>query len=93
MAAYEASVSATHPSDGFVISSYISLLAMLMDKEEDVHELRAKHLVRSFFGNRELLVFFKSLACHLRLGRRYFIITGKIDRFKRRRPVSIVSCA
>uniref|UniRef100_A0A8R7RCJ7 Uncharacterized protein n=1 Tax=Triticum urartu TaxID=4572 RepID=A0A8R7RCJ7_TRIUA len=89
MAAYEACVSTRYPSDGFVVSSYISLLAMLMDREEDVHQLRAKHLVRSLLGNHELLVFFKGLACHLRLGRRYFIITGKIDRFKRRRPVSI----
>ncbi|XBI13784.1 hypothetical protein VPH35_140475 [Triticum aestivum] len=89
MAAYEACVSATHPSDGFVISSYISLLAMLMDKEEDVHELRAKHLVRSFFSNHELLVFFKDLARHMRLGYRYFVITEKIEMFKRERPVSI----
>ncbi|KAF7098730.1 hypothetical protein CFC21_100446 [Triticum aestivum] len=89
MAAYEACVSTRYPSDGFVVSSYISLLAMLMDREEDVHQLRAKHLVRSLLGNHELLVFFKGLACHLRLGRRYFTITGKIDRFKRRRPVSI----
>mgnify|MGYP000886452938 CR=1 FL=1 len=44
LAAYEACVSTGWPSDGFVISSYISLLAMLMDKEEDVHELRAKSI-------------------------------------------------
>ncbi|KAF7098732.1 hypothetical protein CFC21_100448 [Triticum aestivum] len=89
MAAYEACVSVTHPSDGFVISSYISLLAMLMDKEEDVHELRAKHLVNSFFSNHELLIFFKGLARHLRLGHHYFVITDKIDKYKRERPVSI----
>ncbi|EMS47491.1 hypothetical protein TRIUR3_27283 [Triticum urartu] len=80
---------ATHPSDGFVISSYISLLAMLMDKEEDVYELRAKHLIRSFFSNHELLVFFKDLALHLRLDHRYFIITAKIEMFKDERPVRI----
>ncbi|XP_020160785.1 UPF0481 protein At3g47200-like [Aegilops tauschii subsp. strangulata] len=89
MAAYEACVSTTYPSDGFVISSYISFMAMLMDKEEDVHELRAKHIVGSFFSNTQRLVFFKGLATHLRLGRLYFIITDKIDKFKRERPVSI----
>uniref|UniRef100_M8BWE8 Uncharacterized protein n=1 Tax=Aegilops tauschii TaxID=37682 RepID=M8BWE8_AEGTA len=86
MAAYEACVSTTYPSDGFVISSYISFMAMLMDKEEDVHELRAKHIVGSFFSNTQRLVFFKGLATHLRLGRLYFIITDKIDKFKRERP-------
>lgn len=89
MAAYEMCVSSKWPSDGLAISSYISLLAMLMDKEEDVHKLRAKHLVRSLLSNHELLVFFKSLACHLRLGYRYFVITEKIDKFKRERPVRI----
>uniref|UniRef100_A0A8R7VCD1 Uncharacterized protein n=1 Tax=Triticum urartu TaxID=4572 RepID=A0A8R7VCD1_TRIUA len=89
MAAYEACVSATSPTDGFVISSYISILAMLMDKEEDVHELRAEHLIRSLFSDYELLVFFKSMARELRLGHRYFITTEKIHNFKRERPVRI----
>ncbi|XBI02196.1 hypothetical protein VPH35_130797 [Triticum aestivum] len=90
MAALEACTSTDWPSDGYTISSYISLLAMLMDKEEDVHELRAKHLVRSFFSNQEMLDLFKGLACHLRLGRRYFDILKKIDDYKRGRPVRIV---
>ncbi|VAI81236.1 hypothetical protein VPH35_126286 [Triticum aestivum] len=89
MAAYEASVAITYPSDGFAISSYISALAMLMDKEEDVHQLRAKHLIHSFFSDHELLVFFKSLARHMRLGHRYFVITEKIHNFKRERPLRI----
>ncbi|KAJ1264498.1 hypothetical protein BS78_08G005400 [Paspalum vaginatum] len=89
MAAYEACVSTKYPSDGFLISSYISLLAMLMDKEEDVHELRAKHIVQSFFSNQQVLVFFKDISRHLRLGHRYFLITGKIEEFKRQRRVRI----
>jgi hypothetical protein len=90
MAAFEACTSTDWPSDGYTISSYISLLAMLMDKEEDVHKLRAKHLVRSFFSNQEMLDLFKGLACHLRLGRGYFVILKKIDDYKRERPVRIV---
>ncbi|KAM3191045.1 hypothetical protein ACQJBY_068783 [Aegilops geniculata] len=90
MAALEACTSTGWPSDGYTISSYVSLLAMLMDKEEDVHELRAKHLVRSFFSNQEMLDLFKGLACHLRLGGRYFGILKKIDDYKRGRPVRIV---
>ncbi|WVZ88024.1 hypothetical protein U9M48_034586 [Paspalum notatum var. saurae] len=89
MAAYEACVSTKYPSDGFLISSYISLLAMLIDKEEDVHELRAKHIVQSFFSNKQVLAFFKDISRHLRLGHRYFLITGKIEQFKRQRRVRI----
>ncbi|XBI04612.1 hypothetical protein VPH35_132881 [Triticum aestivum] len=89
LAAYEACVSTGWPSDGFVISSYISLLAMLMDKEEDVHELRAKHLLRSFISDHDMLVFFKGLARDLRLGSRYYVIPAKIDKFKRERPVRV----
>uniref|UniRef100_A0A8R7VDX4 Uncharacterized protein n=1 Tax=Triticum urartu TaxID=4572 RepID=A0A8R7VDX4_TRIUA len=89
MAAYEACVSATYRSDGFAISSYISLLAMLMDKEEDVHELRLKHLVHSFLSNHELFVFFKGLSRNLRRGNRYFDTMEKIEMFKRGRPVRI----
>jgi hypothetical protein len=49
------------PLDGFVLSLYLSILAMPTDKEGDVHELRAKHLLRSFFSNQQLLDFFKGL--------------------------------
>ncbi|KAK1609825.1 hypothetical protein QYE76_033498 [Lolium multiflorum] len=90
MAAFEACTSTDWPSDGYTISSYISLLAMLMEKEDDVHELRTKHLVRSFFSNQEMLDLFKGLACHLRLGRGYFVVLKKIDDYKRHRPVRIV---
>ncbi|KAM0919287.1 hypothetical protein ACQ4PT_008224 [Festuca glaucescens] len=90
MAAFEACTSIDWPSDGYTISSYISPLAMLMEKEEDVHELRTKHLVRSFFSNQEMLDLFKGLACHLRLGRGYFVVLKKTDDYRRDRPVRIV---
>ncbi|KAM0919285.1 hypothetical protein ACQ4PT_008223 [Festuca glaucescens] len=89
MEAFEACASTRYPNDGFVISSYLSLLAMLMDKEEDVHELRAKHLLKSFLSNREMVDFFKGLARHLHLGHRYFVLHSKIHDYKRERPVRI----
>jgi hypothetical protein len=89
MAAFEACTSTSSPSDGFVISSYLSFLAMLMDKEEDVHQLRAKHLLRSFLSNQEMVDFFKGLARHLRLGHRYFVLVAKIYDYKRERLVRI----
>ncbi|CAM0870765.1 unnamed protein product [Alopecurus aequalis] len=89
MAAYEACISTLYPSDGFVVSSYLSLLAMLMDKEEDVHQLRANHLLQSFFSDREMVEFFKGLARHLRLGYRYFVLLSQIHDYKRDRPIRI----
>ncbi|XP_048545580.1 UPF0481 protein At3g47200-like [Triticum urartu] len=89
MAAFEACTSTSYPSDGFVVSSYLSLLAMLMDKEEDVHQLRAKHLLRSFFSNQEVLGFFKGLTRHMRLGRRYYSILEEVEHYRRERPVRI----
>ncbi|XP_052166197.1 UPF0481 protein At3g47200-like [Oryza glaberrima] len=91
MAALEA-CTATDPisDDGFIISSYLSLLAMLMDKEEDVHELRAKGLIHSFFSNKEMLAFFKGFERHLRLGSRYFTIIQQIEHYKRNKRASIV---
>jgi hypothetical protein len=89
MAALEACTSTCYPSDGFVISSYLSLMAALIDGEEDAHELRAKHLLESFFSNREMVDFFKGLARHLRLGHGYFVLVAKIHDYKRDRPVRI----
>ncbi|OEL29461.1 hypothetical protein BAE44_0009519 [Dichanthelium oligosanthes] len=42
MATLEASTAASWDSDGFVVSSYLSVVATLMDRKEDVHELRSK---------------------------------------------------
>ncbi|GJN35731.1 hypothetical protein PR202_gb24534 [Eleusine coracana subsp. coracana] len=85
MAAFETSTSKGYPSDGFHISSYLSLLAMLMDKEEDVHELRAQHIVHSFFSNQETLDFFKAIARNLRLGHRCFVISKEIEDYEQER--------
>lgn len=88
MAAFEACTSTRGQEfDGFVVSSYVSLLAMLMGKEEDVHELRAKHLLRSFFSDEEILHFFKGLTHHMRVGHRYRDTLDKISYYRRKRPV------
>ncbi|XBI03365.1 hypothetical protein VPH35_131788 [Triticum aestivum] len=88
MAAFKACTSTSYPSDGFVVSSYLSLLAMLMDKEEDVHK-EDKHLLRSFFSDQEVLGFFKGLTRHMRLGRRYYSILEEVEHYKRERPMRI----
>ncbi|PUZ61506.1 hypothetical protein GQ55_4G281200 [Panicum hallii var. hallii] len=76
-------------SDGFVVSSYLSVVAMLMDRKEDVHELRSKGVLRSLFSNTQTLAFFKGLGQHLRLGGRYVVVLEQIESYKRNRPVRI----
>ncbi|CAO2206234.1 unnamed protein product [Urochloa humidicola] len=80
---------ASHDADGFVVSSYLSVLAMLMDREEDVQQLRARGVLCAHFSNTQTLAFFKTLAQHLRLGYNYFAIVHDIDDYIRRRPVRI----
>jgi hypothetical protein len=90
MAALEASTSGSSAeSDGYVVSSYLSVLAMLMDREEDVQQLRAKRLVYSTLSNTQALGFFKGLAQHLRFGDRYFVTLEEIEAYKRHRSVRI----
>ena len=91
MAALEASTAgaARDDTDGFVVSSYLSVLAMLMDRKEDVHELRRRGLVHGALSNKQALGFFKGLGQHLRFGRRYFAALEEIDSYKRYRSVRI----
>ncbi|KAG2576421.1 hypothetical protein PVAP13_6NG021449 [Panicum virgatum] len=90
MAALEASTAgASRQSDGFVVSSYPSVLAMLMDSDDDVQQLRPKRVLQSTFSNKQALRFFKGLAQHLRFGDRYFALLAEIDSYKRHRTVRI----
>ncbi|CAN6198187.1 unnamed protein product [Urochloa humidicola] len=89
MAALEAC--AAWDLDGFVVSSYLSVVAMLMDRKEDVHELRSKGVLRSFFSNTQTLAFFKGLGRHLHLGGRYVVVLEQIESYKRNRPVRIAA--
>jgi hypothetical protein len=49
------------------MSSYLSVVSMPMDREEDVHQHRCKGVLWTFFGNTQTLAFFKDLGRHLRL--------------------------
>ncbi|CAN6205591.1 unnamed protein product [Urochloa humidicola] len=96
MAALEATTSgaaaaaaAEGSSDGFVVSSYLSVLAMLMDRKEDVHELRRRGLLHGALSNKQALAFFKGLGQHLRFGTRYLAALEGIDSYKRHKSVRI----
>lgn len=90
MAAFEARMSTRYPMDGFLVSSYLSLLALLMDKEEDVGKLRAHHIVNGLLSDQEMLDFFKTIARHLRLGYRFFALLEAIQGYERERRVWIL---
>ncbi|TVU43575.1 hypothetical protein EJB05_10055, partial [Eragrostis curvula] len=98
MAALEASTAIPFSRDwkdsatdsSFAVSSYLSVLAMLMDRKEDVHELRGKGVLRSIFSNTQTLAFFKGLGQHLELGPSFLATLEDIEAYKRRRPVRTV---
>ncbi|KAG8046377.1 hypothetical protein GUJ93_ZPchr0008g13354 [Zizania palustris] len=85
MAALEECISEAWDAKCTIVSSYIAVLAMLMNREEDVHELRAKGLVCGKFSDRETLEFFKTLVKHVCLGPHYVRILAEIDAYKRNR--------
>ncbi|GJN39811.1 hypothetical protein PR202_gb28954 [Eleusine coracana subsp. coracana] len=88
MAALEASVAAAaissdSDSDGFVVTSYLSMLAMLMDEEEDVDVLRGRGVLLTSFSNAQAMGFFKGLGQHLRFGARYLEALEAIGAYRR----------
>lgn len=71
MAAYEECLRATK-AENFAIGSYISVLALLMNREEDVQEMRAKRILYSAWSNTVTLDFFNRTAPHFGLDYRYY---------------------
>jgi hypothetical protein len=68
------------------VCSYLHLLGMIVDREEDVHELRRRRLLQGGGGltNREALEFLTSLQ-GLRLGSRYVRTMEEIENYKLKR--------
>jgi hypothetical protein len=94
MAALELCTTLSFPEaedENSAVCSYLLLFAMFVDREEDVHELRTKHLLQGGGGgltNSEALKFFTSLQ-GLRLGSCYVRIMREIEDYKAKRQVRI----
>ena len=69
------------------VCSYLLLLCMLMHREEDVHELRTKGILRGGAGlnNKKTLDFFTSLQS-LRTGSCYALVMIEIENYRNKRP-------
>ena len=69
------------------VCSYLLLLCMLMHREEDVHELRTKGILRGGAGlnNKKTLNFFTSLQS-LRTGSCYALVMIEIENYRNKRP-------
>ncbi|CAN6349443.1 unnamed protein product [Urochloa humidicola] len=88
MAAYEACLGAAL-ADNFAISSYLSLIALLMNREEDVQQLRAKGIVNSAFSDIWMIAYFKCAVSDLRVGHRYYHVFQSLQEYKQERWVWI----
>ncbi|KAL6653615.1 hypothetical protein ACP70R_008550 [Stipagrostis hirtigluma subsp. patula] len=84
MAAYE--ICRGGPYD---VNSYLCILGMLMNKEEDVRELRTKRIVGGLFGDNQTLEFFKDQAPKLMTGPTYVRIIFDLSAYRHKRRVWI----
>jgi hypothetical protein len=88
MAAYGECLGATQ-ADNFAVNSYISVLALLMNRKEDTQELRAKGIINSAFCDKTTLYSFEELAPHLHVGHRYYQVFEQLQEYKQERWVWI----
>ncbi|EEC82833.1 hypothetical protein OsI_27640 [Oryza sativa Indica Group] len=67
------------------VCSYVSLLAMLMSREEDVHELRVKRILHGDFSNQRTLVFFKNLVDLIPIPFQHSYLLDNLEAYRRKR--------
>ncbi|CAO2164912.1 unnamed protein product [Urochloa humidicola] len=68
----------------YAVTSYVLLIAMLMNREEDVHELRVKRIFHGKFSDQRTLSFFKDLAELIFLPTEYTILLAQIEAYRRK---------
>uniref|UniRef100_A0ACD5V2L5 Uncharacterized protein n=1 Tax=Avena sativa TaxID=4498 RepID=A0ACD5V2L5_AVESA len=74
------------------VCSYLCLLGMVTDSEQDVEELRKKHILQGGAGlnNQEALDLFNRLEKDLRPGAHYLLIMLAIQNYRSNRPIRIM---
>lgn len=82
MAAWEVCTAESYVERDTIVCSYIRILAMLMHREDDVHQLRAAHLMEGELTDRETLDLITSLGKHLPMGERCALILTSIEEYK-----------
>ncbi|XBH76069.1 hypothetical protein VPH35_102772 [Triticum aestivum] len=65
--------------DASIVCSYVAVLAMLMDREEDVYKLRLKGIIYGELSDKQILEFFNRLAQQIAPGGRFFEILIGIE--------------
>jgi len=80
------------PDEDSAVCSYLHLFAMLLDKEQDVHELQKNHVMEGGgLTSKEALEFFTCIGKNMRLGQCYLYMIVKIENFKRNRS-TLLKC-
>jgi hypothetical protein len=72
----------THGTEKPVVCSYLAVIAMLMDREKDVHKLRAEGVVQGELTNKEVLTFFKTIIKHINGGPLHIRIMEEVEDYK-----------
>jgi hypothetical protein len=86
MAVFELYMASSDDTDRkHAIRPYLVVLAMLMDREEDVHRLRSKGLINGALTNKEILDFFKGLVKHISGGPPLVHLMEEIEDYKLKR--------
>ncbi|CAN6177877.1 unnamed protein product [Urochloa humidicola] len=85
MAALEMCAGDSFQVGEYPLSSYLCVLGLLMNQENDVRELRARRVVRGLFGDQQTLEFFKDLCPNLVAGRAYWRLFHDIEEYRQKR--------
>lgn len=82
MLAFETSSATRHIN---IVRSYVLLIAMLMNREEDVHELRVKRILHGYFSDQRTLSFLQDLVDLNFLTLEHNLLMADLEGYRRKR--------